>query len=204
MSNPLSILRPVTVALVFGCVFCTLLPGSVRAQHNAEKAFKQRDYNPIAPVKIINISVANKPVKLGETFNAGDDWLRGTEIRLKNVSDKDVIYVDLDFAFPETLSSGNEMMFISEFGNLPGLPILHPPFLLKPNEEIPFTFSDEEYKSLVKFVGYRTQIANINRADLLVRFVVFADLTAWAAGLRFKQEPGNPRRWIPIENQAQP
>jgi hypothetical protein len=189
-------------ALTFGYLLWCLSIGSVTAVQNG-KVFKQRDVNAKDPVKIVSLAAANKPLKLDESFDGGDDWLRGTQLRLRNVANKEIIYLELQFNFPETKSSGNEMSYRAELGNMPGARITNAPLVFKPGEEISFSFRDEEYQNLVKFVGTRTKIANLNKADLKIGFVVFADSTAWGTGLWFKPNPNRKGSWIPDANQSQ-
>lgn len=194
-----NLLRLIAFLFALGFLVWTVSPGWGAAYQDAEKSFKQRDFNSNDPVKIVEITTANKRVKLEEKFRGGTDWLRGTLIRLKNGSDKDIVYIELQFNFPETRSSGNEMSFRSELGNKPGVPIANSPLLLRPNEEFSFNLNDEEYEELVKFVNYRHRMSHINKTELKIGFVVFADFTAWSTGLHFKQNPNNPRHWIPSD-----
>lgn len=191
-------------ALLFAASFLiwTVTAGQHTAQDSNDKVFTQRDYNPKDPVKIVNIAAASNPVKLDEKFNGGPDWLRGTQIRLKNESDKEIVYIQLQFNFPETKSSGHEMSFRSQLGNMPGMPVLYSPLSLKPGEDFLFSFSQEEYQNLIDFVGYRTSISKLSRTDLKIGFVVFADSTAWGTGLRYKPNPNKRESWIP--DPAQP
>lgn len=190
-------------ALTVGYLLWSLSAGSVTAGQSHEKTFKQRDVNTKDPVKIVSLAAANKPVKLDESFDGGDNWLRDTQLRLRNVSNKEIIYIEFQFNFPETKSSGNEMSFRAERGNMPGLPVANPPLVFKPGEDISFSFSDEEYQGLVQFVGARTKITNLNKADLKIGFVVFSDSTAWGTGLWFKPNPNRKGSWIPDANQPQ-
>ena len=172
------------------------------AQDGGEKIFRQRDFNAMDPVKFVNLSAANKPVSLGEKFNGGPDWLRSTQIRLKNVSSKDIVYIGLEFNFPETKSSGLEMSYRAQLGNMPELPVAFTPLSLKPQEEALFSFSDEEYQGLVNFIAHRNLIVSrLNETDLKIGFVVFSDSTAWGTGIWFKPNPDKRNSWIPISPQ---
>jgi len=189
-------------ALTLGYLLWSLSGGSVAAVQG-QKTFKQRDVNVKDPVKIVSLSAANKPVKIDENFDAGDDWLRGTQLRLRNVSNKEIVYVEVQFNFPETRSSGHEMSFRAERGNMPGLPVANTPLAFKPGDEISITFSDEEYQGLVQFLEPRTKVANLNKSDLKIGFVVFADSTAFGTGVWFKANPNRKGSWIPDATQAQ-
>lgn len=148
----------------------------------------------------MDAEAANKTVKLGEQFDGGDDWLSGAQLRLKNVSGKDIVYIEIRLNFPETKASGNMMSFWSDIGNQPGVPIQNAPLLLRPNGEVTFSLDQERYKGLVKFIEYRHRVSEINRVEIRFGFVAFADGTGWSGGTLMKQDATNPRRWVPIEH----
>lgn len=195
-----NILQVSTLILTVSFLIWTVSPGW-GAVHQ-EKILKQRDYHSDDPLKIVDISAANKQIRLDERFTAGDDWLNGMRLQFKNISNKDINYIEIQFNLPETRSSGNEMSFRSELGNMPALPVRNKPLLLKPNEDVTYNLNQDEYQSLLGFVRNRHRISDINDVELKIGFVVFADLTAWSGGILLKQSSSNPRRWIPTDSQS--
>src|SRR5262245_43264211 len=111
-------LQLMAFALTVGYLIWMLSAGQGAAFQDHEKIFKQRDFNAKDPVKITNLATANKPLRLNQGFDARSEWLRSMQLQLQNVSQKDIIYIELQFNFPETKSSGNEMSYRVELGNM--------------------------------------------------------------------------------------
>jgi len=168
--------------------------------HDRQKSLQKIESHKNEPITIVETKALNKTIRLGEQFDGGDDWLSGAQLLLKNVSGKDIVYIDVDLNFPETTASGNMMSFRSEIGNRPGMPTQNAPLLLRPNDEVTFSLDQERYKGLVKFIEYRHMVSDINRVEIRFGFVVFADGTGWSGGTFMKQDANNPRRWVPVEN----
>lgn len=172
--------------------------GSVR-QNRQKKILNKIEFHNNEPIQILEVATANKTVKLGEQFEADSDWLNGVHLRFKNVSHKDVVYIEIHLNFPETKSSGNEMSFRTHLGNWPGMPIQNPALFLPPSGEVTFKLDHEIYKALVKFVESRHRVSEINSVEIKIAFVAFADGTGWRGGNFLKQDPNNPSRYIPFE-----
>ncbi len=85
-----------------------------------EKSIQKLKHYPNEPLQIVDIKAANKTIRLGESFNSNNDWLKGLNLKVKNTSEKDIIYVEIDLNFPETQSSGYEMSFPLKLGHRPG------------------------------------------------------------------------------------
>src|SRR4051812_27296453 len=63
------------------------------------EAFAKAD---LEAVEIIEFKVAGMPVIPGHRFFAGDDWLKGLTVRVKNISDRPASAIRVMFAFPES------------------------------------------------------------------------------------------------------
>src|SRR6185295_7638259 len=66
---------------------------------------------PNAPVTVVDIKSKGKERPLNSKFNEeDDDWLVGLSVRLKNVSSKNIVYVEtlLQFPQPENVPSTEE------------------------------------------------------------------------------------------------
>lgn len=53
-------------------------------------------------IELVEINTEGKIIKLGETFVAGDEWLRTLTIKMKNVSGKTISRIVIKLMFPET------------------------------------------------------------------------------------------------------
>jgi hypothetical protein len=154
------------------------------------------------PVKITEIKSSGKAVKLNEKFAGGDDWLKGTALRLKNISTKEIVHIQLDFDFPETGDAGPVMAYQMRLGRRPGTDNpLAEPLSLAPGAELEVAIDEHVYAAMANLVERRRPLHSINRVKVRIAFVAFADGTGYGAGGTFyRQDPNNPRRYLPVIN----
>ena len=157
-----------------------------------EKAFTRN-----SPVEISEVKVSQKAVEVGKGFDADDDWLNTVFLRIKNSSEKSIVYLEINFNFPETRSTGSMMSYPISFGLRPGskFPQKHDPIFMMPGDILEVR-SDKHYSAMKSFVERRQQMKDIRRAELEIGFVIFADKTAWTAGNFYRQDPNNPDHYI--------
>jgi hypothetical protein len=166
-----------------------------------EKSLQKLKHYSNEPLEIVDIKMSNKDVKLGEKLNANDDWLKGLALKFKNISGKDIIYIEIDLNFPETQASGYEMSFPLKLGHRPGTNNANAPLRLKANAEMSIVLDDVKYDQLVKFIEHRHSISAINKALITNGVIIFADGTAWSGGIFYQQDPDNPNRYVPASTQ---
>jgi hypothetical protein len=132
-------------------------------------------------------------------LDQGGDWLKGVAFKLKNVSDKEIIYIDLSLDFPETKSSGHEMSFPITLGRRPGSRFMtNEPFSAKPGEEFTMTLDESQYQRLSGFIEESHPVSGINTVTVRIGFVIFSDGIAWGAGDYYRQDPNVPDRYINV------
>ena len=181
------------------------LPGSFASagqgkQKVIEKAFSRNDV-----VEFSEIKVSQQMKEAGKGFDADDDWLSKTYVKVKNISNKPIVFLEVAFDFPQTKATGSEMSYRVAFGQRPGskLPQYHDPIFMPPGESLEIQL-DPEYRKLKSFVERRHPITEISKLDLSINFVIFADKTAWAAGYFLKQDPKDPDHYINIGENPEP
>ena len=172
---------------------------SAAAGRQDEKQLKKDFSLPTDPVRILNVRALDKPVEFDKKFQGGKDWLKGLELKLKNVSAKEIVFLRLDVNFPETASDGAEMSYQTGFGRQPGGENAGAaPLSLPPGGVYELALDEERYRGVVRFVNSRHDIDKLSDAYIRIGFVVFADGTAWAAGTFYRRDRHNPRRWVPL------
>jgi len=169
-----------------------------RAAQGQIKTLEKHENYPNEPLNFVEIKAANKSVRLGEGFSAGENWLQNASFRVKNVSNKEIVYIEIDINFPETKSSGNEMSYRLKFGHRPAAHDSNRALSFKSDSEMILGLTAENYDRLVKFVEERQQFSTLSNATIRIGFVIFADGTAWGGGLFHRQDPNNPNRYIPV------
>jgi hypothetical protein len=148
------------------------------------------------------LEVDGRTIPLNDEFAAGDDWMRGVVLSLKNSSSKTIVSFSLDVDFPETKRTRNMMRYTISHGRQPGLrPEVKIPErpAIKPGESFQVGFSEQEFANLNRYLGEQTSLGQLSRAEIGIGMVYFDDGTAWSMGNMMRPDPNDPRRWIPIE-----
>ena len=188
-------------SLVFGSVCgITALAFISAPKQGTTKVFEKRKQ--IAPevVSVLEIESSDKRLMIGESFHAGEDWLKGTKFKLRNDSGREIVYVAFELEFPETTAIGDVMIFPIQIGRRPGSIIANKkqPLILKADQELTIELDEGTYTALRRFIESRLPLANISKVIVNVQFVAFDDDTGWSNGEYMRQTPDNPNRWVPI------
>jgi hypothetical protein len=130
-------------------------------------------------IAVTGIEVAGRAVTPGQPFAAGDDWLRGLTLRVKNVSPKPITYMQFSLSFPEARyhsgGVGHTLRYGSNAaaggGNVPSAA------LLSPGEEAEVVFTDRDLDTFRAFAERLSGPVNFHRLGLGAAFVKFADGT---------------------------
>lgn len=175
------------------------------AQGQGREKVIQRAFTRNSPVEISEIKVSQKATEFGKTFDADDDWLSKVFVKVKNTSDKPIVYLSVSFDFPETTSTGSVMSYPVVFGQIPGslFPQRHEPIFMMPGDTLQIPLN-KYYEKIKSFVEHRRSIINIHRLELDIGFVVFADKTCWAGGNYCRQDPNNPDHFVNIGDKPDP
>lgn len=151
------------------------------------------------PVIIFEAKHSGKPINFAEGFDGDDDWLKNTGFRVKNVSVREIVYLQLDLNFPPTQALEREMSFPLTFGRHPNLDnSSKPPFSLPPGGEMDIALDEETYQKLARFVAHRRSISSINKSVVWLGFVVFADGLGYSGSYYVRRDPLDQQRWVPI------
>jgi hypothetical protein len=150
------------------------------------------------PVNIVGVIAGQKEINFGEKFTSDKDWLRGAKFRLKNITKKKIVFIELDVDFPETRASGAETSYRINLGQIPNIHHSAVPLAVLPSGELEADIDDKRYSNMVKLIQERHSLSDISKAHVQVGFVVFEDGTAWSAGTFYRQDTSNPKRWIPL------
>jgi hypothetical protein len=150
-------------------------------------------------IRVTRIKAGQRNRQLNEKFDDDDDWLKKLSVQLENTSGKTIVYLQVNFNFPETKTSGNLMSYPIILGRKPGSQRVshNDPLLFLPGGTIEISLN-EHYNKLTKFIGTRHLPKLIRKAQLEIGFIVFEDGTGWSAGHFYRQDPNNPDRYINV------
>ena len=175
-----------------------LQPASVEAQQGQRKSVAEAfARNP--QLKISKLRIGAEPKEFKEEFDEADDWTRRLSFEIESLAAKPITFVQIDLKFPDTLSTGNIMVYPIRLGNRPGAsPVASENTLyLQRGDKMKIDVANK-YNELEKFIRVRHSMKDIRNVELAVGFIVFEDGTAWAAGDFLQPDPNNPRRYLNV------
>lgn len=140
-----------------------------------------------SPIEIDDLRIGNIPISRSKYFdNQQADWLKDFSFKLKNQTNKKIIFIEVDLDFPETKANGPEMSYRMNFGSVQTDKNSKAMNIENSKPSINFTHENDllvnlrdKYPEIEKFVESRYSMKEINK--LLIRFgvIVFDDGTAW-------------------------
>ncbi|HEV2708197.1 MAG TPA: hypothetical protein VGV59_19940 [Pyrinomonadaceae bacterium] len=194
-----TLIRATCVALLV----CSLTGVRLEARQAKQKLITQAPVEDErqSPVEVVSVMVNGKAVEPGRLFPAGDDWLIGVTFRLKNVSDKPIMFVDIMMGFPNPPGSKNKHTKISglRYGCWPGSrcypdakgsdkPIM-------PGETQDVELREDEYRLWMRGLAQLGVPMPIEALEYNVETVFFDAQTMWSRGLLFRQDPRDPHSY---------
>jgi hypothetical protein len=193
-------LRPLFVSLVVVTGFVFAHGWGVRDRafglgQSGKRVVDERA-DPKEPIENLGITRGGQLAKLSEEFDNGDDWLKGVSIRVRNKSDRTIVYLQTGLAFFETQPSGSMMLFDAlRYGRRPWVAddANKSALQLKPGAAIDLPITDQTYNSLKNFLARENwNISDLHRATLRLTMVIFDDGTAWSLGSFRCPDPNRP------------
>jgi hypothetical protein len=140
------------------------------------------------PINLTLQSGSGRNLPLNVNFSAGENWLDGLRVQVRNVSDKPISYIRVTLLMPNFLKSARASLFgiALQHGKAPrtmppsGAPIR----AIEPGGSVTLEYSTQQYAMLKEMMannGAGSFIPSIK----LEEFVIFSDNTAWRGGYIF-------------------
>jgi len=191
-----------TVVLTLGSLHTTYVAQPINglAQEKERTIKRTKFFN--EPIKILEIKVAGKSVRDEGTvnhrgkianvsdikFTAENDWLKGMQFVVQNVSAKPIIAVKIDSLVKHSaLDVPVNVLAIKGFRESP----------LRPGATAILTVDAQIYDLTLGKMKAKDISAVIDSVQMYVGRVQFDDDTAWSQGLIFSRDSKDPDRWIP-------
>jgi hypothetical protein len=137
-----------------------------------------------------------------KSFTADDEWLRTFVLSVKNKSDKLILYASIRLQFPRPAGSRDIPAFYDmSYGNwaLQTRRPTSPEMLVgkSPGETFEIRLSAQQFVALREFLTATNYPSSIEKVDLSIGNVIFADDTMWYGGSQAQRDPKDPTSWIP-------
>lgn len=197
-------MRPINLkALLVASLACACLPFvPAAAQEQAYRGYRvvRRVTLPDEPVDGLELEVGGRAVKLNSYFTAGRDWLKGSKLRARNVSDRAIVFAEVTLQVSKQGTMELPLGIPLRYGELPPLETApdsrqkHIP----PGKSFKLTLSDQTFETVMSYLAERqvTEVVEVRMSHVMV---IFDDGTAWGEGRRLRRDPSGPYRWTTVE-----
>lgn len=144
-----------------------------------------------------DLKIKAKKIKLDQGFqhdSEDENWLEGLELKLKNKSEKPVVFISIDLAFPETGNVAPMRVYDVNIGQRPGSPrqLANSIFII-PNDVIHYSLSNVELSNIKAFLSRGNfTLKGISKLEIRVTTVIFSDGMKWYEGEWFRPNPSVP------------
>jgi hypothetical protein len=154
----------------------------------------QRMSLPSDPVSDITPVVGGRAVRFNGVFKAGNDWLKGLKVKLRNRSGKNIIFAEALLNIPKSGTMPLPFAIPVRYGQPP---TLDAPPEAKPvhhGEVLELSLSDNAFDTTVNYLAEHqvTDIAGVEMSGLMI---VYDDDTAWGDGTLFRRDRTRPFSW---------
>jgi hypothetical protein len=191
--------------LVITSLICLFVAFSSHAQDKRFRAIeKKSDFTD--PVEMDDLLVDGESVKYLDKFFSTRDWLKTLKLKIKNTSDKPIVYVRAELEIPKAGAMEYPFLIPLVYGQIPpapeeptSLPNSKP---LLPNKIQSLTIADSMYEILIKHLRQK-KVSEVDNVKLRIDLIIFEDGTAWSNGRILYRDPKKPNRWK-IKVEAKP
>lgn len=179
----------------FAPTLSIILP--VSAQERRPRVI-QRIALPDEPVEVLGAEVGGRAAKLNAVFDAEQDWLKGLKVRMRNTSDKSIVFAEALILIPKSGTMEHPFGLPVRYGRMPPSPgEAAPSSATKPvphGKVFELTVSDQAFDTAKNFLAEH-KAADIVDVKLAGLMIIFEDDTGWNEGLKMRRDTNNPGRW---------
>ena len=178
------------------CLFSVYATGQLSPQ---KKKIEKHATVAKEPIEILGAKINDIPIALGSEFDGDGDWLQGLKLRIRNKSEKPIVWIGINLLFPETRQSGPVMLDQLFIGQRPDMKTTNLPLDLKPDQDIEVTV-ESHLESIRRSLKKGGRSDDLNHLDINIDEVMFADGTLYSGDAIWKRNPdaSSPRKWVKI------
>jgi hypothetical protein len=194
-------IRSMLLSLSAVVLFTSVSIASTAVQQSRERLIRRLPVEQNEPIAITDIKVNDRSVSFDKRFSADDEWLRSLVFSVKNKSDKLILYAAIDLQFPRPADSQDRMaLHYMAYGN-GALQTRKPTSQetlvgISPGETVEIRLSVQQFVALRDFLTAIKYSSSIEKVDLRIGHVIFADDTMWY-GEEFRRDSNDPTSWVP-------
>ena len=134
-----------------------------------------------------------------QEFEASPDWLKNLTLKLRNVSDKTITYINVNLHFVEATKNGAMALHQVFLGVDPNGKFSRPELRLAPGEsvEVPLATRYDDIRKLL--LRANAPVENVSKLWVEMHAALFDDATLFEAGTLYRRDPNDAGRWLVID-----
>jgi hypothetical protein len=181
------------LSLFIGFLLCHF--ASVADAQGRMRAVQDVPLHKNSPIVVVSRELGDKTFDSKSRVLGDRGWLKNLTLGVKNVSNKNIVYFQIDLPIPKQGKMPGSFGVAIFFGNrmapaidVPGAPILRPGDIVK------VAVSANEISRWDKELR-KYEVRDFDRVTLDIRTVHFDDGTGWQMGNELRQDPLDPKIW---------
>lgn len=111
-------LKETSLHIMFIIAICALCYSPVLAAQDTKVVLKKEVY-PNEPIELVDLRVKEKQIRISEYFDSDKDWYKNMSLLVKNISDKTIVYLELELEIPKSGTMERPVVVPFVFGELP-------------------------------------------------------------------------------------
>ncbi len=188
-----------TLLMCAGLLLTNFVLTTAWSQNANKDAIVKKLTRPDEPVEVTNLRVKGQPINFDSTFSRDEDWVKDLTVDVKNISNRDIIYINVALDFPLDESRSRIYRIALEYGHQPkskgaNSAVITP---LKPGSVATLAVRSagaEDLKSTLQTKGVGEAL-NISKAELFTEMVFFDERTMWSMGRMLSRDPVT-NKWV--------
>lgn len=179
---------------------CLLLSASAVAAQRQEKELRKMDI-PGEPFQLVSLKVKGREVGVRRKFVGDDDWLKDFEVEVKNTSEKQIVYLEVEIIFPATETLLHRLIASLRFGRMPESPEETASLKgLAPGKSAKLVFDEQLFENVMGDLSSKTGGRYAyDSVEIRVGMTVFGDDTMWSEAQIMRRDPTTPGRWRAVD-----
>lgn len=170
----------------------------------AERTVKRKIWSN-EPIEIQAVKINGTKVDFNQVFLANNDWFSGLTVSVKNISNKNIVFINLAVIFPppdESTEAARKQLFYGQAPLAAGETDDEPPPINQPplTPTATATLILDDYSDTRSFLSESDQPQSIKEVQIEVWEVIYDDGTMWTGEELHRRNPNNPDEWIKIED----
>lgn len=185
---------------ILGFSLILLLSFLCNGQEKIRKIEKRPAKN--EPIELISSKVGNKNFNTENQVLADKDWLKNLKLNFKNISNKTIVYMEINLKIQPQGKLQYPIWLPLRFGQMPLSKSLESSMnrdsaklkVLKSGESVELSLTPKILDSVKQFMS-ENEIEDIENVMVVSDFIVFNDDTAWSKGHKMLRNPDDDKKW---------